>query len=384
MSRILIAALTVTLVAGGVFAQDKDKATKSTEAESSRDMLADAIDPFVPGKERARFLKAAGVDTELDEAEFKANAKLDDGFIRAYDKWSNLMLFDKNKDKKIDWFEANAYRRAVRAAVVATYDKDGNKKLNDEEREKANKDLSAGKLPKISAPTASTSGNDSNLNNLPEPGRRTNPGTPNQRGNSGRSNRGGFGNFNREEFTKKYDKDGDGKLSDEERRDGFRTEMQARVQRFREENPERAAEMDKRREEFLKKYDKDGDGELSREERSAGFRAEGEARRAEFTKKHDKDGDGELSDEERRAGFRAEMEERLNQLRESNPELAKRMEERRAEFMKQYDKNGDGEIDQKEREAIRESFQGRFRGRRGGQRGRGDGQRSRPQPQDNN
>ena len=385
MSRILIispAVLMCLMLSGSLSAQDADK--KAAEEKVARDVLTDAVDPFVPGKERARFLKAAGVDTELDETEAKVNAKLADGFIRPFDKWSNLMLFDKNKDKKIDWFEANAYRRVVRAAILATYDKDGNKKLNGEEREKANKDLLAGKLPKISVPKASTSGDGSSLNNLPEPGRRPSAGNSNRPGNSGRSSRGGFGNFNSEEFTKKYDKDGDGKLSDTERRDAF-TAMRA------------AAE--KRRADYIKQYDKDGDGELDEEERRAARTAawekykqenperaaEIEKRRAEFVKQYDKDGDGELSSEERREAFRA----RWAQFRQDNPDRAAEMEKRREEFMNRFDKNGDGEINDDERAAIREYYRNRFGGRGRGEgdsgrsRGRGDGERSR-RPQNDN
>ena len=75
------------------------------------------------------------------------------------------------------------------------------------------------------------------------------------------------------EMMKKYDKDGDGKLSQEERK----------------------AAMAGRRAEMMKKYDKDGDGKLSQEERKAAM----DARKAEHLQKHDKDGDGKLSDEEK-------------------------------------------------------------------------------------
>ena len=48
---------------------------------------------------------------------------------------------------------------------------------------------------------------------------------------------------------------------------------------------------------MIKKFDKDGDGKLNEEERKA---AE-EARKAEMLKRFDKDGDGKISDEERKA-----------------------------------------------------------------------------------
>jgi Ca2+-binding EF-hand superfamily protein len=354
--------------------KSKDAPVKSSAKSTQADVLTDAIDPFSPGKERARFLKAAGRDTELDAQEFKANGKIENGFVRSFDKWSNLIMFDRNKDQRIDWFEANAYRQAVRTAVLTAYDKDGNKKLSDDERAKANKDLAAGKLPEISKPkTINGSGNPPV--GLPEPGSRSS-------GSGGQSSRGdsqrrrgssGFGGSsqNREEFVKKYDKDGDGKLSDQERRDAF-TAMRA--------------ESEKRRAEYIKKYDKDGDGELDEDERRAARTAawekwkkenperaaEIEKKRAEFTKLYDKDGDGELSSEERREAYRARWE----QFKKDNPERATEMEKRRKEFMTRFDKNGDGEINDDERKAIGEYYRNRSRDHSENGQSRGQGDRS--------
>lgn len=84
------------------------------------------------------------------------------------------------------------------------------------------------------------------------------------------------------EVLEKFDKDGDGKLSPEERK-AAREAMQARTE--------------ERRKEMLAKYDKDGDGKLSPEERAEMQKD----RKAEMLKKFDKDGDGKLSEEERAA-----------------------------------------------------------------------------------
>jgi hypothetical protein len=81
---------------------------------------------------------------------------------------------------------------------------------------------------------------------------------------------------------KEFDKDGDGTLSEDERK-AMREAMQAR--------------MEERRNKMLEKYDTDGDGKLSDEE-AAKARAD---RQAELIKKYDKDGDGKLSEEERAA-----------------------------------------------------------------------------------
>jgi len=53
--------------------------------------------------------------------------------------------------------------------------------------------------------------------------------------------------------------------------------------------------------EMLEKFDKDGDGKLDEEERKEAM----SARRAEFIKKYDKDGDGELNEEERKEAMKA-------------------------------------------------------------------------------
>jgi hypothetical protein len=89
-----------------------------------------------------------------------------------------------------------------------------------------------------------------------------------------------------DEIIKKFDKDGDGKLSDEEK----------------------AAAKAAWEKEMLEKYDKDKDGKLSDEEKEA-MKA---ARKAEMEKrmleKFDKDKDGKLSDEEK-AEMKKIMEE---------------------------------------------------------------------------
>lgn len=74
---------------------------------------------------------------------------------------------------------------------------------------------------------------------------------------------------------------------------------------------------------MLKKFDKDGDGKLSEEEKAAmkaemqkrrgeGGKGPDAARRAEMMKKFDKDGDGKLSEEER-AAMRAEMQKKRSE-----------------------------------------------------------------------
>jgi Ca2+-binding EF-hand superfamily protein len=91
------------------------------------------------------------------------------------------------------------------------------------------------------------------------------------------------------ELIKKFDKDGDGQLSEEERK-AAREAMEARRGEFQKK--------------MLEQFDKDGDGKLSEEERKAAREA-GEAKRKEILEKYDKDGDGKLSEEERKAAIDA-------------------------------------------------------------------------------
>ncbi len=98
------------------------------------------------------------------------------------------------------------------------------------------------------------------------------------------------GRPSREEIIKKFDKDGDGKLSDEEKAE-LRKKMAQRSGGGRKLPPF-----------LMKKFDKDGDGKLSDEEKAEARKAM-EARRKEMIEKFDKDGDGKLNEEERKVAM---------------------------------------------------------------------------------
>jgi Ca2+-binding EF-hand superfamily protein len=95
-----------------------------------------------------------------------------------------------------------------------------------------------------------------------------------------------------------------------------------------------------------KKFDKDGDGKLSDEERKAMMEAN-KARMEEFRKTRekpfDKDGDGKLNDEERKAMMEAMQKRRPN----AGPQFQ--------EMLKKFDKDGDGKLNEEERKAMREA-----------------------------
>ena len=382
MGRYLVFLITISMMSSlGLSAYGQDNSTGK-----AIDLLKGAIDPLATGGERSLFLKAAGVDVELDESEFVASKQATGGFVRSFERYSTLLLFDKNKDTQIDWFEADSYRRAVRAAVLATYDTDKNSRLTGQEREKANKALAAGKLPRLGdKDTRSTKGDrhdpgSSKPSSKGKPGLRRDesPGEARRvewealQSKLGKKyDRDGNGRINtKEEWQaagpeiksyyekreiEKFDRDNDGKVSDEERREGKERETRLDLKYRHDVNRDgklTGAEQkafdksvqehyDKQemgnvlRNSFMTRFDADDDGELNEQEKkSAGayYKELGEAAKESSIKHFDSDGDGQLNEQEREAGRKAIEKEGL----------------------KKYDTDGDGELRIRERtEAVR-------------------------------
>jgi Ca2+-binding EF-hand superfamily protein len=132
------------------------------------------------------------------------------------------------------------------------------------------------------------------------------------------------------EALKQFDKDGDGKLSEDERK----AMMEARK-----------AMGDKMRLAHEKEFDKNGDGKLDDAEKAAMMEAR-KTMREQFMqareKEFDKNGDGKLDDAER-----ATM---MESFKQRNPEAAGRMQE----MVKRFDKDGDGKLNDDERKALRD------------------------------
>jgi len=115
---------------------------------------------------------------------------------------------------------------------------------------------------------------------------------------------------------------------------------------------------------LLEKYDEDGDGELSDDEKKAAK----EAWIQKMKDKIDTDGDGEVSDEEkkafrdkfsrgRRGGKKGGKEQLLEKFDADGAKYEERKakhEERKAEFLEKYDTDGDGELSDAEKGAFKE------------------------------
>jgi len=116
---------------------------------------------------------------------------------------------------------------------------------------------------------------------------------------------------------------------------------------------------DKSREQHREKYDADGDGTLSREERKAmpeGLRNNKPGNRQSWEQhreKYDADGDGTLSREEREA-----MPEGLRNKRPGNRQSWEQHREK-------YDTDGDGTLSKEEREAMPDGLKKQMRPRQG-------------------
>jgi Ca2+-binding EF-hand superfamily protein len=336
-------------------AAESRPATAPAAGGAVPDLCKGAVDPYDENEERERFLKATGVDNELDATEFEAAKGKDNSFVRSFDRWESMLAFDKSGNRKIDWFEADAYRKDLRRRVLAAFDADNDGKLTGEERDGANRALARGKLAMAEATSRPTGigrrGMDGRGMDAPGPDGMGGPGP----------GLGGGGLPDDPESIKKYDTDSDGHLSPEERR--------AAMRGIREEQ----------RKQMLAQYDKDGDGKLSDEELAALRRDRGEGV-AENTawdetvrtwqlRHFDEDGDGKISEAEQakvrefQQKFRSlgkEMErwvmgdpsapeEQRQQIRQEAMAAGLKM---MAKVQKMMDLDGDGKVSAEERQVF--------------------------------
>ena len=322
------------------------------------DLCKDCIDPYAATTERGKFFTAAGVDSELTAAELKADQARKNGFVRKFDTWAGMVAFDKNGNKTLDWFEADAYRRDLRKRMLARYDTNKDRRLTGKEREQANLALAAGKLP-----AASSAGGAAR--------------PPIVIGGGG----GQAGQITEQTRLRMFDKDRDGKLDTEEK--AAADKWQADYQKRREQWAQQAAEWRKTYQELVKKHDADGDGRINEQERKGFYE---DYRRIAELRQWDKDKDGKLSKDEiaakdaqqerwRKAAEESRHrwmlqrwdEDRDGKISEAEQAAAdkwqdeqrKRAEEYRAkqaEIRKQADADGDGQLNTEERKAYYEAI----------------------------
>ena len=139
---------------------------------------------------------------------------------------------------------------------------------------------------------------------------------------------------------KQFDKDGDGKLSDQERAD-----MKAAW----------AVRREARQKEMLAKFDKDGDGKLSVEEKAEAWKSgAGEIRKKRFAEL-DKNGDGKISTDEivvkveQMRGLWDGNEAFENKFTEEEKAAMKSISEKWVkEMVGKFDANGDGQVTEEE------------------------------------
>jgi|GEM_PF-2227898 len=145
MNGRLTTIVTVLLIAAAAGA----KYTRKSKAppKPPPDICKDAIDPYRPSIQKARFFRAAGADNELTEAEFNADKARPNAFARRFDSWRAIACFDKDRNKSIDWLEADAYRYSVRRRILDAYDANADGKLSGDERARANTYLARGRVP---------------------------------------------------------------------------------------------------------------------------------------------------------------------------------------------------------------------------------------------
>jgi len=298
---------------------------------SPSELLAKAVAPYDPSSQRLLFLRAAGVDSELDADEF-ANAQNERsgaaGLLRPFDRWKSVEGFDRNGNKTLDWFEFDAYRRALRSTVLLMFDANKDQRLSGPEQASAAKALLAGEVnlhgrtTTTRRPGLAPSADDSPRQTPP-----ANDGNP--FGHSPQVTEDSerriqvYWTKKRAELVDKHDRNGDGRIDGHERDDymnDMRSAIQARVLEMFDNNRNGALDDDERlalasyqqervslrrrlsmqrRNEYIERYDRDGDGELNQDERVAAQ----EISRDESRRRIDSNGDGVISEDEMRYRF---------------------------------------------------------------------------------
>ena len=114
MKKHLLVILGVLATATFAIAQEgAASADEKPAAEATPDVLKEAVDPYNPVGEQRKFFAASGVDNELTAEEFATDQSKTNGYVRKFDKWAAMVTYDRYGNKKVSWFESDAYRRAI-------------------------------------------------------------------------------------------------------------------------------------------------------------------------------------------------------------------------------------------------------------------------------
>jgi len=305
-------------------------ASVCSQFATGADLCSGAVDPYDIVSEKARFYTAAGKDNELSATEFAAIQIGPTGFRRKFDKWSEMLKFDTDGNKSLDWMEAGTYRYAMRKMVLDGYDANKDGKLGGTERQSACKALASGKIR--------------------FPVKRSTPPPPSAHRPK-----------DHKKPTHKPSNAKPDKHHDARSRESDQTaDKEARLREAKRRHEEHQARRD------IEKFDRNKDGRLDEKETAERNRynaesqkrqAEGKKRYSELLKKYDKNGNGRLDDGEKAAAKESYRQEALKRAAAAREASKKKLEEhRRRKEIEKYDKNKDGRLDEEESAALNESL----------------------------
>jgi Ca2+-binding EF-hand superfamily protein len=316
------------------------------------DLLRGTIDPYDAGRQRAQFLAVAGVDLELSEQEFAADAAGERRFVQPFDQWPALKRFDANGNGTLDWFEALGYRQDLRLRVVTAYDSDGNGCMTG----RANEALAKGLVP---PPIRTGRGPADASPPAAPPSADRPPRTPQQKFIDRMmmlddEDPGDLRNVDfQSEMREAFDTDGNGQLDSQEMQ-AYSQAMQQRLLDHFDTNGdgqidalEEVTQMDRMSENGLRRaekqiaraMDRNGDGTIDEQEQrlvdqaTRSMRENIDAVQAQRLRKYDADGDGRLS---------------LHEAQQFKAARTARMQRMQDFFSERFDLDGSGRMDSRE------------------------------------